>query len=1034
MILNRVKKIFIGQIICLFFIPVIHVSAQKTATYSDPDHVYKLAYELYLKEKFSAARDKFEEYIAKNEANSLNKTNAQYYSAICSVELFHPDAEKKLFAFIHEYPENTNSRLAYFQLGRIYYKQKKYNNAIEWFEKTDVYFLKNEEIAEYYFKLGYSYYSKKQFDKASQAFRQILTTESRYKTAANYYYGHVAYSNNNYTTALESFEKLKDSETFGSLVPYYIVQIYYEQGKYDEVISYAIPKLADEKLQNATDVKRIVAESYYKKGNYKEALNFFDDYRKNFPQPAREDYYQIGFCNYKLGNYASAATYFEKVVNVKDEIAQNAYYHLADCFIKSDNKQSARSSFQFASQMDFDKAIKEDALFNYAKLSYELNFQPVAVKTFNEYIKNYPGTKKADEANELLAQVYLTTKNYKDALSALEKITAKSERAKAAYQKVSYYRGIEFYNDGDKDKAISLFTKAIVTNFDDNIQALAMYWKAEAFYSQNKFEDAVKQYRIFIFNPKSVNVSLYNTANYGLAYSHFKQENYKEANDWFRKYTRNKAETETNKYNDALIRIADGFFMQHDNVNALSYYNDAISNNAKASDYCLFQKGMIHGIDGNMDAKASVMQQLVSKYPKSNYVDDAVYEQGSAYFALNRGKKAEEQFKTILASHKQSNYVKKAKLNIALIYYNDKQDEQALQLYKQVIKEYPSTPEAAEALVGVKNIYVNSGNPNSYFDYIKTVPFASVSSGAQDTITYEAAEQRYMRGDIENASKDFESYLNRFPSGSFITNAAFYKSECLYRLKNYDEALSGYEQIISLAKNVFTEKSLFKAAAINYFKKNFDKALEQYNRLEETADFKDNIIAAQVGQMRCNYKLGKFNSAGINAQKVLVQDKATAEQLNEAHLIYGKALLESHEYATAANEFKSLAKITNAEIGAESRFYLAYILFEQKSFKESQKKCFELINQTPSYDFWIAKSYILLADNYVALNDTFQAKHTLKSIIDNYEKNPNDAEDIVAIASQKYDAIVTRENEALRDEALEKQKLIPAVEDTTEEN
>lgn len=1008
--------------------------AQQTAVYTDPDWSYKLGMELFLKEKYSAAAEEFDKYIAQSDNNSLNHINAGYFSAICAVELFHPDAEKKLAAFINDHPENMYAKYAYFQMGRIYYKQKKYKGAIDWFEKSNITTLNNEEIAEYYFKLGYSYYVKGDMQKANSNFHTILNTESKYKTAALYYYAHTAYANNNYVTALENFEKLKDSETFGNLVPYYIIQIYYEQGKYDELIKYAIPVLENPKLQNATDIKRLIAESYYRKGQYNDALKYFEDYRKNFPQPSREDYYQIGFCQYKLGDYASAITHFQKVVNVKDITAQNSYYHLGDCFIKSQNKESARNAFQFASKMDFDKNIKEDALFNFAKLSYELNYQPVAINAFREYIKNYPGSKKTDEANELIAQVYLTTKNYKDALAALETVVNKSETAKAAYQKVAYYRAIEFYNDGDKDKAIGLFNKAIVTRSDLNIQALAMYWKAEALYEQKKYEDAIKEYRIFIFNPPSINLPNYNTANYGMGYCYFKLENYTEAQTWFRKYIKDKSATDANRYNDALIRTGDAFFMQKEYANAQNFYSDAVANNAKAADYCLFQKGMIQGVEGNMSAKEATMAQLISKYPKSSYVDDAIFERGSALLALDASDEADQQFKKIITTYPQSNYVKKSKLNVALIYKNKNNDEKALEVFKQVIKDYPSTPEATEALTGVKNIYVSSGNPNGYFEYVKTVPFASISAGAQDSITYEAAEQQYLKGETENAAKDFDTYITRFPEGAYILNATFYKAECDYKTKSFDNALKGYETILQNPKNVFTEKSLLKAALINYKNKNYDKALLQYRNLEESADFKDNIIASQMGQMRCNFNLKKFDDAITYSQKILGQDKATPEQINEAHLIYGKCAMETSDLTTAANEFKAISKITNSAIGAEAKYSIAHIAHLQNNFKESQKKCFEVINQVPAYDYWVAKSFILLADNYLALKDTFQAKHTLKSIMENYEKNPDDAEDLKSVAKQKYDAIISTETELERKEAEEKELLLPAVQDTVDEN
>ena len=1008
--------------------------SQQTAAYTDPDWHYKMGVELFNKEKYSAADEEFKDYYKEPRQSSLNRTNAEYFSAICAVELFHPDAEKKLSAFIDQHPENIYAKYAYFQMGRIYYKQKKYKNAIEWFEKADISTLKNDEIAEYYFKLGYSYYIKGDMTKANSSFHSILNTESKYKTAALYYYAHTAYANNNYATALENFEKLKDSETFGAMVPYYIVQIYYEQGKYDELIKYAVPLLENPKLQNATDIKRLIAESYYRKGEYTAALKYFEDYRKNFPQPSREDYYQIAFCEYKLGLYDNAIAGFQKVINVKDALAQNAYYHLAHCFIKNNNKENARSSFQFASKMDFDKDIKEDALFNYAKLSYELNYQPVAVNAFRDYLKAYPKSAKTDQANEMLAQLYLTTKNYKDALASLETITNKSASAKTAYQKVAYYRGIEFYNDGDKEKAIGLFNKAIVTNSDPGIQALAMYWKAEALYDQKKYDDAIKEYRIFIFNPKSINLPNYNTANYGMGYSYFKKENFADAQTWFRKYIKDKPETDQPRYNDALVRIGDAFFMQKDYTNAQSFYSDAIANNASGADYCLFQKGMMQGILGNMNAKESTMAQLVSKYPKSSYADDAVFERGVALIVTNQDDAAEQQFRKIISSYPQSNYVKKARLNIALIYFNDKKDDKAMELFKQVIKDYPATPEATEALTAVKNIYVNSGKPDDYFDYAKNVSFANISSGAQDSITYEAAEQRYLKGETENAAKDFDNYLSRFPNGAFVLNATFYKAECEYKSKNFDKALTAYEVILDKPKNVFSEKALLNAATINYRNKNYEKALEQYRELEESADFKDNIISSQAGQMRCNFYLKKYDAAITYSQKVLSQDKASTEQGNEAHLIAGKSFLENADLANAGNEFKAISKITNSVIGAEAKYNMALISFMQNNFKDSKKKCFDVINQVPAYDFWVAKGFILLADNYVALKDTFQAKHTLKSIIENYKQNPNDPEDLIMMAQKKYDAMIETESEIDRREMQDKALLVPDEKDSLDEN
>lgn len=305
---------------------------------------------------------------------------------------------------------------------------------------------------------------------------------------------------------------------------------------------------------------------------------------------------------------------------------------------------------------------------------------------------------------------------------------------------------------------------------------------------------------------------------------------------------------------------------------------------------------------------------------------------------------------------------------------------------------------------------------------LNLVPFADISISEQEKVTYDAAEQVYLKGNFEKASRDFDTYLKRYPEGSKFIPATFYKAESDFKLKYFEQALAGFESVLKAPRSGFTERSLIRAAGIYYEKKDYEHAGNLYAQLEETAEFKDNLIAAQVGLMRCLYLTGKFNAAGVAAQKVLSQEKAPASLVNEARMIYAKTLMESNELSQALDEFKTLLKTASGENGAEARYSIAWIYYQQSNFKESQKRCFDVINQVPSYDFWIAKSFILLSDNYVQLKDTFQAKHTLKSILDNYEKNNNDPEDILSIAQQKYDALLKSETEREIQEVREKQE------------
>lgn len=86
-------------------------------------------------------------------------------------------------------------------------------------------------------------------------------------------------------------------------------------------------------------------------------------------------------------DYAKAEEYFKQVVNKRDKISQSAYYHLADCLLKTGDKQGALAAFESASKMDYDKSIQEEALFNFAKLSCDLNFQPSTIRVMNDFMK-----------------------------------------------------------------------------------------------------------------------------------------------------------------------------------------------------------------------------------------------------------------------------------------------------------------------------------------------------------------------------------------------------------------------------------------------------------------------------------------------------------------------------------------------------------------------------------------------------------------------------------------------------------------------
>ena len=179
-------------LLVLLFIDL-NAFSQETAVYLDPERHYQSGLDLLEKQKYGAAQKEFQKVVSSREnISNLTLGNSSFYIAKCASELFNKDAEYLLLTFINDYPGNSNHQTSIFELGNYYYRLKRYKNAIEWLAKVDQSDLEIEKKDEINFKIGYSYYMSNDYDKAGNAFYLMKDGNSKYATAAQYYFAHIA--------------------------------------------------------------------------------------------------------------------------------------------------------------------------------------------------------------------------------------------------------------------------------------------------------------------------------------------------------------------------------------------------------------------------------------------------------------------------------------------------------------------------------------------------------------------------------------------------------------------------------------------------------------------------------------------------------------------------------------------------------------------------------------------------------------------------------------------------------------------------
>lgn len=991
--------------------------AQETKIYSDPYRSFKTGMELFEAGKYSTAQMQFEQTINlipddAVEEIMMYKADSRYYQAICAIELGNPDAEKLMLDFIENYPGHALMGSAYFHLGKIYFKKREYTNALQWFEQVDAYDLNIKDRDTYTFQYAYTLFTKKQLDKAKDLFVQLKEKSGPYYFASNYYYGFISYLNDDYNEALASFNRVKDEGIYALVVPYYFCNIYYSQKKYDQLISYAEPLMENTRLSYYAEINQLIGQAYLMLEDYENALPYLSYYIEKVRSKKAEDIYQLGFVQYQLADYDAALRNLAGISDKNDTIYQQAAFIMANCSIQLDKKDEARNKFLDASLFDIDKNVQQIAMFNYAKLSYELQYYPAAVNGLKKYLEDYPKGKFNTEAQELLADALVNTKKYDEALEILDGIPEKSTQLKMAYQKVAYYSGIDLFNNKDYTGSEDMFMKSLLYPIDGKMQAACYFWLGEIYYNSTKYSKAIANHVKYQDAAKASGNLTSEVrpaySNYTIGYAYFRQANFANAVKYFDKVVSElkiskSASQEVDIALDATLRSADCYFMTKDYNKAEKQYSKIIDNNYKGADYALFQKGMLQGLQNENAKKITTLKQLNTKYPKSLYIDDALYEIANTYFLMKDNNAAINGFKSLLNDKPNSGYVIKAYLKLGLIYYNMDDLATAETYYRKAYELSPTTSEGAEAKNALKDIAEETGNVGG-LEGIATV-------SEKDSITFNAAKFKYNKDDFAGAAKAFTDYLKQYPKGYFREQALFYRAESYYKTEAYEKALTDYALLIDEKKPAFLESSLVRASWIEYYvKENYNSALNYYEQLFENASYKENAFVAMKGLLRVAYQLNNYDDVLINANRILASDLVTNEERIEANYYSGKAYLAKNNTDKAYESFQKTAQLTTNVIGVESRFLMADILYQKGKLDDSKKQCLEIVNELPAYEEWVIRSYILLADISASKGEYAQAKASLRSIIENYEGDPQ----LVELAKIKLQQIEELEKGARR--------------------
>lgn len=914
--------------------------------------------------------------------------------------------QENLQVYLEKYPYTPYVDEVMAMQGIMWSEKGEYQHAIDELEKVDVKNISRTIEYTYSFHMGYALMQLHNYKKALTYLLPLKTQHnSPYTLQASYYAGYCHYNLKEYNKALVEFLSLEHVGGYRKIAPYYVVQIHYALSEYEEVLERAERLLADFPDNEYNDeLHRMIGEIYYQDSIYDKAAYHLEQYHKlrvaKGRQILRNDLYLLGISNYSIEQYSQAINYLKQVKQENDSISESTCLHLGHSYLRANNLEKAILAYAAAIQFDINPILREEAMYNYVQATYLQNSAlGENITAFQTFIQEYPKSRYIDRVYALMADIYLTSKNYQAALDALLEIQQPSEKVLLTCQYLRYQMAVDAFLQNDMNNALKWAIELIEkeANTTDH-KTEAYYLCAQAYYQLQQYPQTIEQINLYQQQPNIAHSENQKTAIYLKAYALFNQKQYTSAEPVYREYISLLANNTSNTYLDALNRLGDCLFHSRHFQDACDTYAQVAQLNSFGADYALLQSGYARGLMHQYAEKVKVLTSLTQQYPNSDYADDALYEIARSELQQEHNMEAINAYQTLLEKYPNSTHTAKASLELGMTYRTLKQYDEAIHAFKHTISTYIGSEESYSALEGIEQILVETNKVDEYIAYTKTLTNINMEAiSNEDSLIYVTAELQYMMGNYQQAIAGLNTYLTSFcPGGRYCTNATYYAANSFYQLKQNEQAIEHFCTLADMQGNPYIEEACMRVAELSSDKQEYRTALYYYQRMSEVASSSSKRITALIGMLRCSHHLVEENNTTIDiATRLLNEPTLDSIVRNEALYYRAKAYIRDKQYESAIDDLTPVAQEVRTARGAEAKYLIAECQYHMEDINSAEEVIMSFTKQQTSHQYWLAKSLILLADINVKRNELFQAKQYLLALQKNYRVQEDDIQTII---------------------------------------
>ena len=944
----------------------------------------------YNKQLFADANKIFEKVINDYGVEDELYASARFYSANSLLKMGKKDESAVGFEYIVNSTVWSKFREeSLFTLGLIYFDIERYALSRKNHLMLVYQYPNSDYIGSSMFWIGESYAAEGKLDEAIDFLTQAIEDKSsnRFRDHSLYALASVYEKIQDYENAVKYYDQLLTYHSSSPLALQAQVRIgvcyFYLKDYYNSILELNNPILQDLPGEKLAEALYLLANSHYRIEEYSNAEKTYSEIIDGFPQSAlyRNAQYGLAWSLFQQSKYNEAYTVFNNLSQGDDTTAIKSFIWKGESKRYSGSSNEALIIFE-----DFLKrypahpsaSLVESliGLIYFDQNKYELSAEYLANATSSDD----PVTRA--KAFTMIGEIELRKKNYIKASGNFEPAIRITQAESDVHLRALLGMGVSLFHLGDYEKAADNFRQAetIDPSFEpDKIN----FYMAESYFSLGKYQEALSRYNSI----RSSDIDYVKQVTYSKGYCHFNLGSYSNAAYQFTEFV--EQYPDDIRITDAKLRLADSYFGSKNFAASSRIFKQLFQSGKYSSDdpYAYYQYAQALYKSGETNAAINEFRNLQQKFPDSKYAESSLFTVGFIKFQEGEFKEAINNYRYVLEIYKNSALTPAVFYSIGDAYFNLGLYDSAIVNYRNVLTKYPSSEYVFDAINGMQYSYVAMDRSDEAINLIDRYTSQNPNLKFSDLIFFKKGEIYYSQRDYQNAKTSYQEFLVKYPKSTFVPEAYYWLGKSSQNLKQDDEAIFYFNKVFesylgseSAAVSVIELGKMYDAngnfqASIDVLEQASTK-LKDSPRLPEVLFIKGTAYI-KIDDVQKAY--GTFEELAMYHRETFFADQAKFEM--------GLIDMATGRYDVADKHFLDVAEKRTDDLGAKSQYYYGLSLFDQGKYSEAISALVRVRTVYSQYEPWLSRSYILLGDCYVKLNDKRQAEEMYRVVVTKHKGN-----------------------------------------------